>query len=244
MLLEGKIALVTGASRGIGKRIATTLAGQGACVYANARTEGALDDLIAETGKTGDSEILPLYFDVSDSQEAKAAILAIKKEQGKLDILVNNAGIMKDALIGMIPDQLMQDTFATNVFATINLTQLASKLMSRQKSGSIINIASMVGEQGNDGQTVYASSKGAVSAFTKAASKELAAQGIRVNAVAPGVIDTDLVKDKEEAAIKFKIGLQRLGTPEDIANACLFFASDLSSYVTGQVLTVSGGAII
>jgi len=138
----------------------------------------------------------------------------------------------------------LEETYATNVFAVVNLTQIAAKLMMRQKSGSIVNIASIVGELGNRGQAAYASSKGAVIALTKTASKELAEHDIRVNAVAPGMIDTDMLRSVPEGSTQFNIGMKRLGTPEDIANACLFFASDLSSYITGQVLIVSGGAII
>ena len=162
-------------------------------------------------------------------------------------MLVNNAGIMKDALIGMINGKLMQEIFEVNVFAMIQMIQMANKLMSRQKSGSIINMASIVGTNGNSGQLVYSASKGAVVAMTKTAAKELASDNIRVNAIAPGMIDTDMFRSIGETKIQEnleKIKMGRLGNPEEIANACVFLASDLSAYISGQVLGVDGVTVI
>lgn len=237
-MLENKVALITGCSRGIGRAIAKAYVENGAIVYANARSEGGLDGL---------NGVRPVYFDVNDMATAKDCVMRISKEEKRLDVLVNNAGIMRDALIGMIDQKLMTDVFQTNVFSVINLCQYAVKLMSRNKRGSIINMTSIVGMDGSAGQSVYSASKGAIIALTKAMSKELCPNGIRVNAIAPGMIDTDLFKSFSKENLEEyiqQIGMRRLGQPQDIANAALFLGSDLSSYMTGQILGVSGGAII
>ena len=194
-ILKDKVALITGCNRGIGKEILYRFAQEGAVVYAVARVEGSLDKSAKELSEKFGSKIIPLYFDVRETDKAKAALIKIKKQSGRLDILVNNAGVMKDALIGMIDEQLMKDIFDVNVFAVINMIQLAYKLMSRQKSGSIINLSSIVGIEGNAGQMVYSASKGAVAALTKTSAKELAPLNIRVNAIAPGFFVTKQ-KDK------------------------------------------------
>lgn len=246
MLLDGKVCLVTGTNRGIGRAIATRFAEEGACVYSVARQEGSLDELASEVDEMAGS-VRPLYFDVRDVQAQKSAIQQIKKEQGHLDVLVNNAGVLHDAIIGMIDHSQMETTFATNVFAVIDLIQLACKLMKRQESGSIINMASIVGVEGNADQMVYSASKGAIIALTKSAAKELASYGIRVNAVAPGIIETDMFRSvKPEKADKLisMIGMGRIGTPCDIANTCVYLASDLSEYVTGQIIGVDGDATV
>lgn len=245
-MLKGKIVLITGTSRGIGYKTAVTFAQNGAVVYANARKDGSLDGLLKEcAGLTG--KVIPIYFDVTDTDTSKNAVMMIKKESGKLDCLVNNAGIMQDAIIGMIDKKTVHNVFETNVFAVMELTQLAARVMARQKSGSIINLTSIVGVSGNKGQLVYSASKGAVIAMTKTAAKELAPQNIRVNAVAPGMIDTEMFRSigVEKVAERLEnIGMGRLGTPEDVAKICVFLASDLSEYVTGQVIGVDGAAII
>ncbi len=246
MMLHEKVCLVTGASRGIGAATALRFAQEGATVYASARNEEALENLSKSAdGMPGAIMVAPM--DVCDGADRKSVIMRIKKEQGQLDVLVNNAGIMKDALMGMISASLMQETFDTNVFALLDLMQLASKLMVRQGSGSIINISSLVGTNGNKNQLVYSASKGAVISATKSASKELAPKGIRVNAIAPGIIDTDLLSATNQETLEKLvegIALGRLGSPQDVANVCVFFASDLSSYVTGQILGVDGGALM
>ncbi len=235
-LLEGKVAIVTGCSRGIGRAIMDTFSGNGAVVYAVDLVEGSMDDAASD-------RVFPCYFDITDTKAIISLVQRVKKEQGKIDILVNNAGIMQDALISMVTDAQIQKTFEVNVFAMMHFIQYVSKVMRRQKSGSIVNAASIMGLSGNYAQMVYAASKGAVIALTKSAAKELAQDGIRVNAVAPGTINTALLQNTPEETlnqIKSRIYFGELGTPEEVANAYLFLASDLSSYISGQVLGVDG----
>lgn len=243
--LTGKICLVTGTSRGIGKVIAETFCEAGAIVYAEARTEGCLDDWSHEISEKFSGQILPIYFDITDSEAIRKAVIKIKKEQERLDVLVNNAGMVTNENLGMIRKQTMLEMFEVNVFGLLDLTQLiATRFMVRQKSGSIINIASIVAVEGSKGQIGYSASKGAVISMTKSMAKELAPSNIRVNAVAPGMIGTERLKVtiKEEYKNRIpEIGMGRLGKPEDIANACLYFATDRSAYTTGQVLVVGGG---
>lgn len=235
-LLEGKVAIVTGCSRGIGRAIMDTFAANGATVYAVDLVVGCMDDAASD-------KIIPCYFDITDTKAIIELVKKVKKEQGKIDILVNNAGIMQDALIPMVTDEQIRKTFEVNVFAMMHFIQYVSKVMKRQHSGSIINAASIMGISGNYAQMVYAASKGAVIALTKSAAKELAQDGIRVNAIAPGTINTKLLENTPEETlnqIKSRIYMGELGTPEEVANAYLFLASDLSSYISGQVLGVDG----
>ena len=175
------------------------------------------------------------------------AILQIKSEKKRLDVLVNNAGIMKDALIGTIPRPMMEEVFSVNVFGTMELLQLAAKMMIHQKSGSIINLSSIVGITGNPGQLVYSATKGAIISLTKTAAKELGPKGIRVNAIAPGMIDTDMMRSVGEAHLQRHIDhipMGRLGKPEEIADACVFLASEQASYITGHILQVDASVLV
>ena len=235
-MLAGKVAIITGCSRGIGRAIMETFARNGAVVYAVDLMEGGMDDVAR-------GRIIPCYFDICDTKAIVALVQRVKKEQGKIDILINNAGIMLDSLIPMVTDSQIQKTFEVNVFAMMHFIQYVSKVMKRQHSGSIVNAASIMGISGNYAQMVYAASKGAVIALTKSAAKELAKDGIRVNAVAPGTINTSLLQKTPEETldkIKSRICWGQLGTPEEVANAYMFLASDLSSYISGQVLGVDG----
>jgi 3-oxoacyl-[acyl-carrier protein] reductase len=246
-LLEGKIALLTGCGRGIGRATLELFAAQGAKIYANARKEGSIDELCSELSNRHQVEVTPLIFDVTDYSAVKSAIQQIFKETHRLDVLVNNAGILQASLLGMVTPELLEATYRTNVFGTMYTMQYASRLMSRQKSGSIINMSSIMGANGAAGQTVYSGSKAAVIGLTKSAAKELAPMGIRVNAVAPGFIDTDMAREIPEDKFNERlasIGMGKIGTPEDVACCLLYLASELSQYVTGQVIGVDGAMLI
>lgn len=244
-LLDKKVCLVTGAARGIGAETVRRFAEEGAVVYGTGRAEGSLDKRFREFSSRYHTPVIPLCFDVTDESAAKRAVMRIRKEQGRLDVLVNNAGIMEDRVVGMISQDLMRAVFDVNVFAVISMTQLAAKLMLRQGSGSVVNLSSIAGLDGAAGQMVYSASKGAVAALTKAAAKELAPRGIRVNAVAPGLIDTDLLRSIGEKKVEenlSRVRMGRLGEPADVADVITFLASDLSRYVTGEVIGVDGEA--
>lgn len=242
-LLKDKICLVTGSSKGIGKAIVEKFASHGAIVYANARDSSGFDEFCSTLAKKYSTKVTPIYFDVTDFDDVKSAILQIKRESGSLNVLVNNAGVVSYEMLGMVNFDNFRQMLEVNVVSVVNLMQLATKLMKRKKSGSIINISSIVGEKGSVGQLSYSTTKGAVSALTKSASKDLASSNIRVNAIAPGMIGTERLKsimsDKFQEKIE-DIGLGRLGLPEEVADTCLFLASDLSTYMTGQVIQLEG----
>lgn len=246
-LLKDKVCLVTGSTKGIGRAIVERFAKESAIIYANGRNQDELEKLTEDMQASYGINVIPMCFDITESELTKKAIMRIKKDQGKIDVLVNNAGIMSDAVIGMVSKPMMEKIFAVNVFAGMELLQLAARIMKKQNSGSIINMASIVGIYGNKGQLVYSASKGAVIAMTKTAAKELAADNIRVNAIAPGMIDTDMFRSIGEEHMKERIdliGMNRIGKPSDVADTCVYLASDLSSYVTGQIIGVDGSAIV
>lgn len=239
-LLENKICIITGAAQGIGREIARRFADDGAVVYACDRQEFTSDN----------EHIHPLVFDITDAAAVKAAMMQVFKTEGRIDVLVNNAGVVFNRKIGMILRDETELMFRINVIAVLELIQLVSRLMARNGGGSIVNIASVTAVLGSPGQVAYSATKGAIIAMTKSAAKELAPQGIRVNAVAPGIVKTERFSELYEAngeKIDERIGriaLGRLGTPEDIANACSFLASDRASYISGHILGVDGCASI
>ena len=240
--LTGKVALVTGASRGIGRAIATTLARQGALVVAAARGEHAADTAAAIGAAGGRAEAMSV--DVTDSSALEALPGAIVAKHGRLDILVSNAGITRDQLLMRMKRADWDAVIATNLTAAFTLTQAAMRPMLKQRGGRIIAVSSVVGQMGNAGQTNYAASKAGLIGFAKALAREVASRGITVNVIAPGMIDTDMtraISDKAQVDWRAQIPLGRLGSVDDIASAACFLASDEASYITGHVLAVNGG---
>ena len=240
--LSGRIALVTGASRGIGRAIAARLARQGAHVVAAARGENARAVADEITAAGGRAEPIPL--DVTAQGAAEQTVASIVERHGRIDILVNNAGIARDQLMLRMKRDDWDAVIATNLSAAFALTQAALKPMIRQRGGRIICISSVVGQSGNAGQANYAASKAGLIGFAKAVALEVASRGVTVNVVAPGLIDTDMTRAITDSAREewaAKIPLRRLGTPDDVAVAVCFLASDEASYITGQVLAVNGG---
>ncbi|MEU5264885.1 SDR family NAD(P)-dependent oxidoreductase [Amycolatopsis sp. NPDC021455] len=239
--LSGRVALVTGGTRGIGLATARVLVEAGATVVLTGRDEAHAKEAAASVGASG------LALDVTDAKAVSSLVRGVAKEHGKLDIVVANAGIMEDALLGMIKEDLVDTTLSTNVAGTLHTVQAAARAMMRKKSGAMVVLASIVGEYGSAGQTVYAASKAAVANIAKSAAKELGRSGIRVNAVAPGVIETDLTAGLSEDAKAENAGktpLGRLGRPEEVANAIRFLVSDEASFITGQVLGIDGGLVL
>jgi len=245
-LLDGKIAVVTGAGRGIGKAIALHLAGAGASVACCGRTLTNVEATVAEIAKGG-TKAGAYAVDVADAGQVGETCEKILKEFGRVDVLVNNAGVTRDNLLMRMGEEEWDAVLDTNLKGAFHFTKVLSRSMLKQRSGRIINISSIIGLTGNAGQTNYAASKAGLIGFTKSVARELASRGITANAVAPGFIVTDMTSglgaDVQEA-LKTKIPLGRLGTPHDVANAVLFLASELGSYVTGQVLTVDGGMVM
>ena len=247
MLLDGKTALVTGASRGIGRAIALCLAAEGARVAINyAGNVKAAEEVKASIEAAGGTAIL-CQADIADSAAVEAMIADVVKEFGAIDILVNNAGITRDTLLMRMKDEDFAKVLDTNLKGVFYCTKAVSKLMMKKRAGRIINMASVVGLVGNAGQTNYAAAKAGVIGFSKSAAKELASRGITVNVVAPGFIGTDMTAGLPES-VKEKmltdIPLGRMGEPEDVASAVLFLASDQASYITGQVVNVDGGMVM
>lgn len=236
--------LITGATKGIGRATAVAAAKQQWTVIIHGRNEELLMELKQELETTYGTTVYTVSYDVRDLGAIKQAFLWIKKNIGHLDVLVNNVGIMDDSLLGMLKPAQLTRTFEINTNASIYHMQYASRLMMKHKKGSIINVSSIMGRFGNAGQIAYSASKAALIGATQSASKELAPLNIRVNAVAPGFIETDLTNNLSEVVVKKRletIKMKRAGKAEEVANVILFLASDLSSYVTGQVIGVDGG---
>jgi len=243
MLLEGKTALITGAARGIGRAIALRLASEGCDIaftdlVLNEQTDGLLDELRAKG-----VQAVAYAVDASDYTAVQQNVAQVQKDFGAIDILVNNAGITRDTLLIRMTEQQWDDVLRVNLKSAFNYTQAAGALMMRQRRGSIISLASVVGLYGNAGQANYAASKAGIIALMKSTAKELGARGVRANAVAPGYILTDMTNVLPEAvraAFIERIPMRRAGMPEDVANVVLFLASDLSAYVSGQVIQIDG----
>ncbi len=245
-LLENKTALVTGAARGIGQAIAKQLAEEGAdLILCDLKAEW-LDETANAVTAIG-RQALCVSADVSKSDEVTAAVKQAIDEFGKIDILVNNAGITKDTLMMRMSEEDWDAVIAINLKGTFLLTKAVSRFMMKQRSGAIVNIASIIGLIGNAGQCNYAASKAGVIALTKSTAKELAARNIRVNAIAPGFIEskmTEVLPEEVSNKMLEAIPMKRFGKPEDIAKVAVFLASENSGYITGQVLTVSGGMVM
>ena len=245
-LLKGKVALITGASRGIGRAIAQRFAQEGAHVaftYLSSVEKGqALEDELRAFGNT----VKSYRSDASDYKAAEDLIAAVIADFGTVDVLVNNAGITKDGLLMRMSEEQWDTVITVNLKSVFNLTKAVIKPMMKVRSGSIINLTSVVGIRGNAGQANYAASKAGIIGFTKSVALELGSRNVRSNAIAPGFIETEMTGEINAKAVdewKQQIPLKRGGQPEEVADACVFLASDLSRYITGQVLQVDGGML-
>ena len=243
MSFEGKIALVTGASRGIGRAIAETLVARGAKVIGTATSESgaqAISDYLGANGKG-------LMLNVTDPASIESVLENVRAEFGEVDILVNNAGITNDKLLIAMKEEDFDSVLNTNLKGAFNMTKHVGAYLLKQRKGRIINISSVSGLMGNVGQCNYAAAKAGLIGLTKSAAKEMALRGVTCNAIAPGFIDTDMTKELKpeiKAEILKQIPLKRLGQADDIANLCVYLSSDLSGYITGEVIKVDGGLYI
>lgn len=244
IMLKGKNAIVTGASRGIGRAIAIKFAELGANVVLNYRSDiNSVQEVVKEIESKG-VKALAIQGDVSSFEDSKKIIDEAMEKLGSVDILVNNAGITKDSLIMRMKEEEFDKVIEVNLKGVFNCIKHAIPVMVKQRSGKIINISSVVGLSGNAGQANYAAAKAGIIGLTKSVAKEIASRGITANAIAPGFIQTDMTEtlgEKVKENIKANIPLKRLGSPEDIANTAAFLASDMASYITGQVISVDGG---
>ncbi|WKE67390.1 3-oxoacyl-ACP reductase FabG [Gallaecimonas kandeliae] len=240
--LTGKIALVTGASRGIGRAIAERLAAQGATVFGTATSDKGADAISAFLG-----EGRGLCLNVTDADSIDAALAAIKERAGELDILVNNAGITRDNLLMRMKDEEWDDVIDTNLKSLYRLSKAVLRPMMKKRAGRIISVGSVVGTMGNQGQVNYAAAKAGLLGFTKSLAREVASRNITVNAVAPGFIDTDMTRElteEQKSGIFGQVPLARLGSPAEIASAVAFLASEEAGYITGETLHVNGGMVM
>ena len=246
-MLKGKNIIVTGATRGLGREIALTLAKNGANLAINYRNLNSdLENLLNEIKSFG-VDALAVKCDVSVLEEVNSFIEKVKSHYTTIDVLVNNAGITKDGLILRMKEEDFDDVLDVNLKGTFNTTKSVSSIMVKQKYGKIINISSVVGIAGNSGQCNYAASKAGVIGFSKSVARELSSRNINVNVVAPGYIDTDMTKnlpDKVKEEIIKSIPMKRIGSPKEVANLVLFLSSNLSDYITGQVINVDGGMLM
>lgn len=246
LVLEKQVALVTGASRGIGAAISDLLGANGAFVVGTATTDAgaeAISQRFLDAGIRG----MGMCLDVTSRENTEAVLESISKEFGPISILINNAGITRDNLFMRMKDEEWDDVIATNLTSVYRLCRLVVKPMVKARGGRIINISSVVGITGNAGQVNYAAAKAGILGLTKSLARELGARSITINAVAPGFIEsdmTDALPEAQKEKLKAEIALGRLGTPEDIAQACLFLASPAAAYITGQTISVNGGMVM
>jgi 3-oxoacyl-[acyl-carrier protein] reductase len=246
MLLKGKIAIITGASRGIGESIARSFIAQGATVAFTYRSSEEKAKELEKSLTAGGGQARGFRSDASKMEDAENLIKEVLEIYGGIDIVVNNAGITDDTLLMRMSEDQWDRVMNVNLKSCFNLTKSVLRTMLKARSGSIINISSVVGVQGNAGQANYAASKAGILGFTKSVALELGSRSIRCNAIAPGFIETEMTAKLDEATVqgwRDAIPLKRGGSPEDVANACIFLASDMSSYVTGQTLNVCGGMV-
>ena len=243
-LLENKVALITGGSRGIGKGIVEVFSAQGAHVAFTYNSSAEAAQAMAEELSQNGVKVKAYQSDAAQFEQAESLVSQVLADFGSVDILINNAGITKDNLLMRISEEDFDRVIEVNLKSVFNMTKAIQRTMLKQRHGSIINMSSIVGVQGNAGQTNYAASKAGIIGFSKSVALELGSRNIRCNVIAPGFIETEMTQKLDEATVQSwrdGIPLKRGGTPQDIANTCLYLASELSSYVTGQVIHVDGG---
>jgi len=244
MSLTGRVALVTGASRGIGRAVALTLAEEGVEVYINYRSQADAAEQTRQDieARGGTAKLAP--FDVSNPEEVKSGVKTLLEKSGRLDILINNAGITRDNLVPIMKQSQWDEVIQTNLTGTFLLTKTAVRPMMKARFGRIVNMTSVAGQYGNPGQSNYSAAKAGIIGFTRSVARELADRSITANAISPGLIDTDMaegISPEIRSGIIQRIPLGRIGAPEEVANAVLFLVSDHAQYITGQVIGVNGG---
>ena len=245
-LLEGKNAIITGASRGIGRAIAERFAQEGANIAVTYLSSVEKGEAMAQELSQFGTKVVAYRSDASDFEAAQDLASKVLEDFGSIDIVVNNAGITRDNLLMRMSEEEWDEIMRVNLKSIFNLTKAVLRPMLKQRSGSVINMSSVVGVKGNAGQANYAASKAGILGFTKSVALELGSRNIRCNAIAPGFIETEMTGALDENTVqgwRDAIPLKRGGTPEDVANACVFLGSDLSSYITGQTLNVDGGML-